>query len=130
MKKRGRPTAIQRDYGDAGAPMEAIFAADCGNTYKTQRAATNTYYMTMAMELIKEAASDIKHIELLIGFKNQEIRCKGVLEQLGRMLVQDGHSKADVIFIAKVAARAKYESSTVKEIERYIRHGRLTGEWE
>jgi hypothetical protein len=48
---------------------------------------------------------------------------------LGRILRTEGYSKNDVIAIAKEAIKGKKDGYSVKEIEKYIMHGRQTGEW-
>jgi len=55
--------------------------------------------------------------------------CRSILNQLGRMRRIEGYSENDVITIAKEAIQGKKGGRSVKEIEQYIRHGRMTGEW-
>ena len=49
----------------------------------------------------------------------------GVLEQIGRMRVQDGFSDGDCIYIANLAADAVNGGFTSREVERTIRAIRL-----
>ena len=51
------------------------------------------------------------------------------MNQLGRMYRKDGYNANDVITIAKEAIKGKKDGRSVKEIEQYIRRGRMTGEW-
>ncbi|MCL2816197.1 MAG: hypothetical protein FWD23_16515 [Oscillospiraceae bacterium] len=45
------------------------------------------------------------------------------------MSKSEGYSDEDVIRIAKAAIQGKKDGYSVKEIEKYIRHGRVTNEW-
>ena len=105
--------------------METI----CTDQDRTPRTAVNKYYTFTGMGVIKEAASENPECTLLYDVVNQKIRCMGVLEQLGRMLDQDGYPLEAVTSIAIAAAGARADGVTSKSIERYIAHGRKTGEW-
>lgn len=122
---RGRPSVFQRECGEMADQMMAV----CVDPEKTKRASTNAYYAYMGVGVIKEAASEIPEYEMLYDPVNRKLRCLGVLEQLGRMLIQDGYSRESVISIAKAAAGARADGVRSKDIERYIAHGRRTGEW-
>ena len=63
-----------------------------------------------AVDLIKEAAAEIPN---------------GVLEQIGRMRVQDGFPDGDCIYIANLAADAVNGGFTSREVERTIRAIRI-----
>jgi len=54
--------------------------------------------------------------------------CRSILNQLGRMS-REGFSNECVIGVAKAAIQGKKDGYSVKEIERYIRNGRLTDKW-
>ena len=49
----------------------------------------------------------------------------GILEQLGRMVVQDHFSEEDCIYIANLAIAALKNGSTSREVEKAIRAIRL-----
>ncbi|MGI6316448.1 MAG: hypothetical protein ACOX17_07240 [Christensenellales bacterium] len=113
-RKRGRPklsTPITEDY----AP--------------SRRQAVNAMYMYEAVDLITEAATDIPNADLL-WFADEQTRTatskNGVLEQIGRMLIQDGFSVSDCIYIAGLAADAVNAGYTAREVEKAIRALRLT----
>ena len=112
-RKRGRPklpTPITEDY----AP--------------SRRQAVNAMYMYEAVDLITEAASEIPNADLL-WFSDEKTRTakskSGVLEQIGRMLIQDRFSSSDCIYIASLAADAVSVGYTSREVENAIRAVRL-----
>ena len=112
-RKRGRPklpTPITEDYASS------------------RRQAVNAMYMYEAVDLIKEAAAEIPNGDAL-WFADDRTRTaaskNGVLEQIGRMRVQDGFSDGDCIYIANLAADAVNGGFTSREVERTIRAIRL-----
>lgn len=123
-KKQGRPSVMKRIYGDSADDVARVFVQKCGD-YTSRSKADMSYCMDAAC-ILKEAASEIDNIDVL--FRNDYV-CRSILSQLGRMWRQDGFNKASVIEIAKEAIRAKIFGESVKEIEAYIRHGRMTDEW-
>ncbi|NLW02252.1 MAG: hypothetical protein GX027_03190 [Clostridiaceae bacterium] len=93
-RKRSRPklpTPITEDYASS------------------RRQAVNAMYMYEAVDLIKAAAAEIPNGDAL-WFADDRTRTaaskNGVLEQIGRMRVQDGFPDGDCIYIADLAARA------------------------
>ena len=94
-RKRGRPKLP--------TPITEDYAS-------SRRQAVNAMYMYEAVDLIKAAAAEIPN---------------GVLEQIGRMRVQDGFSDGDCIYIANLAADAVNGRFTSREVERTIRAIRL-----
>lgn len=112
-RKRGRPklpTPITEDY----AP--------------SRRQAVNAMYMYEAVDLITEAATEIPNGDLLW---NSDANTRtatsknGILEQIGRMLIQDGFSARDCVYIADLAAEAVYAGYTSRDVEKAIRAVRL-----
>lgn len=135
MAKRGRPNVFARD-GSLEYRETMLSLLDV----TTNRGLANAHYQMQGVGIIKEAASEIPYSELLFeegniyaGVKGT-ISCglgfkKGIAEQIGRMLIQDGFCMEDCVEVAKISAKALHDGFTVKEIEKYIRHGRTTGEW-
>lgn len=123
-RKRGRPSVTERIAGSNAALYETVITN--GKKYRSRRSIADTAYVVIAGNILSEAASDIEDLELICG---EEYQCRSILNQLGRMLRIEGYSKNDVIGIAKEAIKSKKAGYGVKEIERYIRNGRLTGEW-
>lgn len=130
-RKRGRPTV-------AAKLMDEEWAAQIKSNFqdKTTRTQAARQYQMEVYGLLSEAASDIPYLDGIWG--QVEMPCGGppglkmkstIIEQLGRMLAQDHYSKADVITVAKIAAKAYHDGCTVKEIVAYIQHGRNTGKW-
>jgi len=124
-KGRGRPTVTQKIAGDNAEFYEKILTS--GKTFRSRRSVSDSAYMISAMCVLKEAASDIEDEDLELIF-NDRYQCRSILNQLGRMH-REGYSDNDVIAVAKAAIEDKKNGYSVKEIEQYIRHGRLTGEW-
>ncbi len=83
-------------------------------------------YMYTAAKVLSEAASEIDGLEMICG---PDYMCRSILNQLGRMLRIEGYSENDVIEIAREAVKGKKDGYSVKEIEKYILNGRMTGEW-
>ena len=98
----------------------------------TSRTMQARYYQSSAQYLISEAASEYPILEKLFRLdkeKQRSVQKPEILEQLGRMLEQDGYSRQDVITIARVSAQMLADGWTVKAIKSYITEGRKTGEW-
>lgn len=125
MKKRGRPTVTAQHKGEE----LSRFIADLypGRTSRTLAA---IYYREEAACLLSEAASSIPHLDGI--FRVDEVEHaqyeKGeILEQLGRMLVQDGYARKDVLEVARIAAQAYHDGCTVKQIKTWILKVRKDG---
>ena len=128
-RKRGRPDVFERDYHEYSDSSRILFAPKVYAEYRTKRSAANNYYMSHGFGIIKESASDIPYSDLFINVNEKEIYCKSILEQLGRMLIQDGYSKEDIVTVAKIAAELRHDGYKVKQIAQYIRKSRKTNEW-
>jgi len=121
---RGRPSVIEKIAGENSAFYEKIITE--GKTYRSYRSVADTAYVFSAASVLTEAASEIEDLELICG---PDYLCRSILNQLGRMLLSEEYSKNDIIAIAREAIKGKKDGHSVKEIEQYIRHGRLTGKW-
>lgn len=110
---RGRPK-LNTKITEVGAP--------------SRRQAINAMYMFEAVQLISEAATEIPDSDLLWYSDNvtQTAKSKnGILEQLGRMIVQDHYREDDFIYIANLAIAALKNGKTSREIEKAIRNLRI-----
>ena len=123
-RRRGRPSVTEKIAGSHAKSYEYVITS--GKKYRSRRSITDTAYSFTAIGILSEAASEINDLEVIC---REEYQCRSILNQLGRMYRTEGYSKKDVIAIAKEAIRGKKEGHSVKEIEQYIKHGRLTGEW-
>jgi len=121
---RGRPRVAQYIAGDNADFYEKL--ATNGKKFRSQRSIADSAYALSGAIILREAVSDIDGLELIM---NEEYQCRSILNQLGRMRRIEGYSDNAVISIAKEAIKGKKNGYSVKEIEKYIRHGRLTGEW-
>jgi len=110
---RGRPK-IDTHITEVGAP--------------SRRQAINAMYMFEGVHLLSVAATDIpdSHLLYLSDDATMTVKSKnGILEQLGRMVVQDHFSEEDCIYIANLAIAALKNGKTSREIEKAIRAIRL-----
>ncbi|MBQ8783451.1 MAG: hypothetical protein IJZ57_06745 [Clostridia bacterium] len=102
---------------------------DVPNSRYSRRQAVNSMYVNKAAQLISEAATGIPDGSLL--WRSDEttwtIKSKdGILEQIGRMLVQDHHEQSHCVYIANLAIAALKNGCTCREIEKAIRKIRMT----
>ena len=102
---------------------------DVPNGRCSRRQAVNSMYVNKAAQLISEAAADIPDGKLLwySDKATWTIKSKdGILEQIGRMLVQDQHEQSHCVYITNLAISALKNGCTCREIEKAIRKIRLT----
>lgn len=101
---------------------------------KVDRTGRNRVYQGYGKHFVLENAAAIPYAEQLY-------KAKGCLEQFGRwnnaidyvVVGPDDRWEADykeAINQAGIAAEALKNGNTVKQVEKYLRHGRLTGEWD
>ena len=113
-RSRGRPRLDTRNT-EAYAP--------------SRRQAVNSMYMFEAVQLISEAATEIPDSELLwySDCATQTAKSKdGILEQIGRMILQDKYELSDCIYISNLSIAAVKNGYTCRAIEKAIRKIRLT----
>lgn len=94
----------------------------------SRRQAVNSMYMFEAVQLISEAATEIPDSELLWYSDNathSAISKNGILEQIGRMRIQDKYDLSDCIYITNLSIAAVKNGCTCREIEKSIRSIRL-----
>ncbi len=125
-KKRGkgRPTIAETIAGDNASHYEYVLTG--GRKYRSRRSVADTIYAFTAASVLTESASESKDLETIFG---PDSMSRSILNQLGRMIRIERYSENDVIEIAKEAIQAKKNGHSVKDIEKYIRHGRMTGKW-
>ena len=102
---------------------------DVPNSRYSRRQAVNSMYVNKAAQLISEAAADIPDGKLLwySDKATWTIKSKdGILEQIGRMLVQDHHEPSHCVYITNLAIVALKNGCTCREIEKAIRKIRMT----
>lgn len=114
-KKRGRPRI-------ADANHRMLFC-----NYQ-DRAQTNMYYAVVAYAIISKTWGDDKfkaHFVNSVGnYKRQAI-----LEQIGRMYLQNGYSESDCMQIVDIALNL-LEKYTVKQVENWLRYCRNNDDWQ
>lgn len=124
-KRRGRPTIFQRDH------MEN-FEKNCMymNEKRTRRTVAAHYYRAAVFGIL-ERHSEIPYLEEIFRIGRCECYQKDeIIEQLGRMHVQDGYDEETIIFAATLSARFYHNGNTVKEIAAYLRRVRKTKSWD
>lgn len=112
--KRGRPRLDTR-ITENGAP--------------SRRQAVNAMYMYEGVHLISVAATEIPDSSLLWQSDDVTRKAKGkngILEQLGRMIVQDLFPQEDGVYIANLAIAALKNGEKSRDIEKAIREIRIT----
>ena len=92
----------------------------------SRRQAVNAVYMYEGVELISVAIPDSDLLWCSDASTQTAGGKQGILEQLGRMLIQDKFSQDDCITIASFAIQALKAGHTSREIEKAIRKVRLT----
>lgn len=101
---------------------------DVPNGRCSRRQAVNSMYVNKAAQLILEAATEIPNGNLL-WYSDETtwtIKSKdGILEQIGRMLVQDKVSQNHCILITNLSIVALKNGCTCREIEKAIRKIRM-----
>ena len=88
----------------------------------------NSMYMFEAVQLISEAATEIPDSELLwySDSATQTAKSKdGILEQIGRMILQDKYELSDCVYITNLSIAALKNGCTCREIEKAIRKIRM-----
>ena len=94
----------------------------------SRRQTVNSMYTDKAAQLISEAATEIPDGKLL-WYPDDitwTIKSKdGILEQIGRMLIQDKISQNHCIFITNLSISALKNGYTCREIEKAIRKIRM-----
>lgn len=102
---------------------------DVPNSRRSRRHDVNTMYINKAVRQISEAATEIPDGKLL-WYSDEAtwtIKSKnGILEQIGRMLVQDRHEQSHCVYITNLAIAALKNGCTCREIENAIRKIRMT----
>ena len=94
----------------------------------SRRQAVNSMYMFEAVQLISEAATEIPDSELLwySDCATQTAKSKdGILEQIGRMILQDKYELSDCVYITNLSIAALKNGCTCREIENAIRKIRM-----
>ena len=120
--KRGRPNVYARTFGKDGESMKEfnknLFPSD------GERSIANMVYVIDGQG-ISDTVCNARST-----FYTPHGRSKGqaILEQIGRMHLQDGYSEEACKEALKVALNLWKQGFKVKDIERYIRNVRKTGE--
>lgn len=102
---------------------------DVPNGRSSRRQAVNSMYVNKAAQLISEAAADIPDGKLLwySDSATQTAKSKdGILEQIGRMILQDKYELSDCVYITNLSIAAVKNGYTCRAIEKAIRKIRLT----
>ena len=117
---RGRPTAATQHMDKKFSDMIRNMSPD-----RTTRNHATQFYCGAVYALLSEAASDIPYLDGIFSVTGTGLMEKvkektEIIEQLGRILEQDGYGDEDVLWVAKWAAKAYHDGLTVKEIKGII----------
>jgi len=127
--KRGRPTVFEKVYGDDGfkSSIRAMKSDD------SDRTVTNQLYVSEGLSLAEKVYGKMKmdgdSTINSIFFHNGKGKGIGILEQIGRMHLQNNFDEESCILVLKAAVDAKQDGTPVKIIEKWLRHGRNYNEW-
>ncbi len=93
-----------------------------------RRQALNKMYMYEGVHLLSVSATEIQNRELL-WLESMEAKTlksrDGILEQLGRMVMQDRLSHTDCVYLANLAINAAQAGYTTREVEIALRKIRM-----
>ena len=119
-KKRGRPSVYRKYFGNEHykTAMKLELKGKC------DRSVTNELYIRQGLLLAQEIC-DVDQV----FFKNGRARGNWVLEQLGRMYLQNGCGKEDCLDVCDSAVGLLEEGCTVRYVEEFIRCTRNQGKW-
>ena len=124
-RRRGRPTVFERDH------MEDFDRLITGAYREKTRRTIVAHYYCSAVFGILEDHNDIPYLEGIFRIDGNACieKCE-IIEQLGRMHVQDGYGEDTVIYAATLAARFYHNGNSVKEIAAYLRRVRKAKSWD
>ena len=94
----------------------------------SRRQALNKMYMYEGVHLLSVAATEIQNSEVLWREDRTAVTLKsrdGILEQLGRMAVQDKLGRTDCVYLANLAIAAVQNGYTTREVEVALREIRM-----
>lgn len=94
----------------------------------SRRQAVNKVYMYEGVYLLSDAASEIPNGQLLwqADHKAMTLKCRdGILEQLGRMVMQDKLTHEDCVYLVNLAAAAVEKGHTTRQVELALREIRM-----
>ena len=94
----------------------------------SRRQALNKMYMYEGVHLLSAAATEIQNSEVLWQEDRTAVTVKsrdGILEQLGRMMVQDKLAYTDCAYLANLAIAAVQNGYATREVEVVLRKIRM-----
>ena len=94
----------------------------------SRRQALNKMYMYEGVHLLSVAATEIENSEVLWQENRTAVTLKsrdGILEQFGRMAMQDKLAYADCVYLANLAIAAVQNGYTTREVEGALREIRM-----
>lgn len=93
------------------------------------RSQTNMHYVIEGLRIAHDVYGK-EEAQSMFTFPSGNFKGAGILEQIGRMRLQDGYSENDCAEILKTAVTLRNEYGyTAKAAAQWIRTGRTTGEW-
>ena len=123
--KRGRPSIYQKLYGDDAYMRNAIEGFE---RLESERSKTNMLYYFEGMGILQRHIGEDAFREIFYTPKGKARR-SCIVEQIGRMSIQNNYSEDSCNLIADKAIAYLKGGYTVREIESWIRQGRNNNEW-
>ena len=120
-RKRGRPTVFARTFGDDD--FADIIRAQ--RDVDSERSITNRLYYHEGLSIAQKVCNT--HEIFYTPKGNCRRNC--ILEQIGRMSIQNNYDQESCEWALRVALSALEKGCTVRQIEKYLRHGRNHNEW-
>lgn len=115
--KRGRPSVYQKLYGDDISMRKAIEGFE---RFESERSKTNMLYRLEGRSIIQGHIGEDAYREIF-STPNGNLRRSCIVEQIGRMRLQNNYDEDSCILIAEKAISYLESGYTVREIERWIR---------
>lgn len=120
-KKRGRPTVFTRTLGDDDFADVIRAQGDVDS----ERSITNRPYYHEGLSI----AQKVCNTREIFYTPKGNCRRNCILEQIGRMSLQNNFDQESCEWALRVALSTLEKGCTVRQIEKYLRHGRNYNEW-
>ena len=125
--KRGRPSVYYKQYGDD--PTLRGMIDGMMTDLESERSKTNLIYYLEGMGILRRHLGDEGFEQHFFTPKGNKVKGKCIVEQIGRMRLQNNYSEESCRQIADVAIKLLQDGFTVRAVEKWIRQGRNSNTW-
>lgn len=123
-KKKGRPSVFARP---SGREEEQVYKSIFESLHTgSARKLANMLYVTEGHSIADECVN----VRETFFTKDGTAKGQAILEQIGRMRLQDGYSEDSCKTVLEVSVKLWQAGLPVKTIESKIRQSRISGNWE